>query len=268
METLLQGIPGVMVYIDDILITSATEAEHLKALEEVLKRLASAGLRAKQHKCKFMAPFVEFLGHIIDKDGIRPLPAKVQAVQQAPRPTSITELKSYLWLISYYGKFLPRLSTTLAPLYKLLSKGVDWYWSSVHEDTFMKSKELLTSADLLIHFDPDLPLGLACDASAYGIGAVLAHVMPDGTERPIAYASRTLNPAERNYSQIEKEGLSCVFGIKRFYSYLFGHRFTLITDHKPLLSLLSCQKPTSAQASARIRRWSLYLSMFEYAIKF
>ena len=80
----------------------------------------------------------------------------------------------------------------------------------------MKSKELLTSADLLIHFDTDLPLVQACDASAYGIGAVLAHVMPDGTERSIAYASRTLSPAERNYSQIEKEGLSCVFGIKRF----------------------------------------------------
>ena len=97
METLLQGISGVIVYIDDILITNATEAEHLK---EVLKRLVSAGLRAKQHKCKFMAPFVEFLGHIIDKDGIRPLPAKVRAVQQAPRPTRITELKSYLGLIS------------------------------------------------------------------------------------------------------------------------------------------------------------------------
>ena len=144
-----------------------------------------------------MAPLVEFLGNIIDKDGIRPLPAKVRVVQQAPRPTSITELKSYLGLISYYGKFLPHLhvSTTLAPLYKLLSKGVDWYWSSVQEDAFKKSKELLTSADLLIHIDSDLPLVLACDASAYGIGAVLAHVMPDGTERQIAYASRMLNPA-------------------------------------------------------------------------
>ncbi|XP_064387325.1 uncharacterized protein K02A2.6-like [Halichondria panicea] len=92
--------------------------------------------------------------------------------------------------------------------------------------------------------------------------------MPDGTERPIAYASRTLNSAERNYSQLEKEGLSCVFGVKKFYAYLFGQKFTLITDHKPLLSLLSGQKPTSLQASARIRRWSLALSMYEYELKF
>ena len=92
--------------------------------------------------------------------------------------------------------------------------------------------------------------------------------MPDGSEQPIGYVSRTLNPAERNYSQLEKEGLSCVFGIKRFYSYLFGHPFTLITDHKPLLGLLDGQKPTSPQASARIRRWSLYMSQFEYTMKF
>ena len=92
--------------------------------------------------------------------------------------------------------------------------------------------------------------------------------MPDGSEKPIGYASRTLNSAERNYSQLEKEGLLLVFGIKRFYSYLFEHSFTLITDHKPLLGLLDSQKPTSPQASARIHRWSLYLSMFEYKLKF
>ena len=92
--------------------------------------------------------------------------------------------------------------------------------------------------------------------------------MPDGSEKPIGYVSRTLNSAERNYSQLEKEGLACVFGIKRFYSYLFGHAFTLITDHKPLLSLLGGQKPMSPQASVRIRRWSLYLAMFEYTLQF
>ena len=113
---------------------------------------------------------------------------------------------------------------------------------------------MLTSSNLLIHFDPSLPLTLACDASASGIGAVLAHRLSDGPEKPVGYVSRTLTKAEKNYSQLEKEGLSLVFGVKKFSSYLFGHSFELVTDHKPLLSLLSGQKPTSPQASARIRR--------------
>ena len=268
METLLQGIPCVTVYIDDILITGETESDHLKFLEEVLKRLAKAGLRAKKHKCKFMAPSVTYLGHVIDAKGLHPLPEKVQAIQQAPTPKNVTELKSYLGLLTYYGKFLPNLSSRLAPLHELLRKNTEWKWSHEQDDAFQKSKNLLTSTPLLVHFDPKLPLLLACDASAYGVGAVLAHRMPDGSDQPIGYASRTLNSAERNYSQLEKEGLSCIFGIKRFYCYLFGHPFTLITDHKPLLGLLGGHKPTSPQASARIRRWSLYLSMFEYTLKF
>ena len=127
---------------------------------------------------------------------------------------------------------------------------------------------MLTSDALLVHYDQKLPLTLASDASAYGIGAVLAHRMPDGSERPIGYASRTLNKAERNYSQLEKEGLSLLFGIKKFYAYLFGRPFELVTDHQPLLGLLGETRSTSPQASARIRRWSLYLAMFEYTLKF
>ena len=268
MESLLQGIPRVTVYIDDILITGESEAEHLQSLEEVLRRLQTAGLRVKKHKCQFMMPSVTYLGHVIDAQGLRPLPEKIQAIQQAPTPRNINELKSYLGLLTYYGKFLPNLATLLAPLYQLLGKDVEWVWSSAQEKAFGESKKLLTSSPLLVHFNPQLPLLLACDASAYGIGAVLAHRLPDGSEKPIGYASRTLNSAERNYSQLEKEGLSCVFGIKRFYAYLFGHPFTLITDHKPLLGLLGEHKPTSPHASARVRRWSLYLSMFEYTLTF
>ena len=143
-----------------------------------------------------------------------------------------------------------------------------WEWTPARDKAFNESKRLLSSESLLVHFDSTVPLTLACDASAYGIGAVLAHRFPDGSERPIGYASRTLNEAERNYSQLEKEGLSLVFGIKKFYAYLFGKPFELVTDHQPLLGLLKEGRPTSPQASARIRRWSLYLSMFEYTLKF
>ena len=204
----------------------------------------------------------------MDSESIHPLPEKIKAVQDAPQPLNVHELKSYLGLLTYYSKFIPNMSSTLAPLYRLLRKDVKWHWSAEEEATFKRSKELLTSSPLLTHFDPSLPLVLACDASAVGIGAVLSHRLPDGSEHPIGYASRSLSKAERNYSQLEKEGLSCIFGIKRFHQYIFGHHFLLLTDHKPLLALFNEHRSTSAQASARIRRWSLELSAYEYTLEF
>ena len=191
------------------------------------------------------------------------MPDKVHAIVDAPDPQNVQELKSYLGLLSYYGKFLSNLSSVLAPLYRLLRKDYGWRWSAVERAAFKSSKELLTSSKLLVHYDPSLDLVLACDASAYGVGAVLAHRLPDGTEQPIGYASCCLSPSEQNYSQLEKEGLSCVFGVKMFHAYLFGRSFELVTDHKPLLALLSEYRGTSPQASAHIRRWSLLLSMYE-----
>lgn len=140
-----------------------------------------------------------------------------------------------------------------------------WRWSEKEQKAF---EVLLTPDTLLVHFNPDLPLTLMCDASSYGIGAVLAHHMLDGSEQPIGYASRSLSKAERNYSQIEREALALVFGVKKFHSYVFGHHFELVTDHKPLLALLHQHKATSAQASVRIRKWSLQLLAYEYSISF
>ena len=268
MEGLLHGVPNVVVYLDDILITGKDEAEHMSVLSQVLDRLDQAGLRAQLSKCKFMAESVVFLGHRIDEQGIHPVREKVRAIQEAPMPRNVSELKSYLGLLTYYSKFLPNMADVLAPLYTLLRKDVEWRWSEVEQHAFENSKKSLTTQTLLVHFNPNFPLILMCDASSYGIGAVLAHHMPDGTERPIGYASRSLSKAEQNYSQIEREALALVFGVRKFHSYLFGHHFELVTDHKPLLALLHQYKPTSAQVSARIRRWSLILSAYEYSITF
>ena len=134
-------------------------------------------------------------------------------------------------LLTYYGKFLPNLATTLAPLYKLLKAFACWHWSLEQDEAFEASKKLLTSSPLFMHLDPHKTLVLSCYASAYGIGAVLAHQFSDGSKQPIGFVSCTLSQAERNYSQIEREGLAYVFGIKKFHSYLFEHSFTLITDH-------------------------------------
>ena len=268
MENVLQGIQNVIVYLDDILLSSATKSDHLKLIDQVLDRLEKAGLRARKGKCQFFVPSVTYLGHKIDAEGLHPLPDKIKAIQDAPSPTNVQELKAYLGLLTYYSRFLPNMSTVLSPLYQLLQKDVKWRWTSDENNAFLASKDLLTSSSLLVYFNPKLKLMLACDASAYGIGAVLAHKYPDGSERPIGYASHSLTKAEKNYSQIEKEGLACIFGVNKFRSYLLGHSFELITDHKPLITLFHQHKPTSSQASARIRRWSLQLATYEHTITF
>ena len=151
--------------------------------------MEQAGLHLKKSKCVFMADSVTYLGHRIDADGLHPVPKKLEAVQRAPKPCNVSELKSYLGLLTYYGKFLPNLATNLAPLYKLLKASPQWHWSSEQDKVFEASKKLLTSSQLLVHFDPHKKLVLSCDASAYGIGAVLAHQFSDGSEQPIGFVS-------------------------------------------------------------------------------
>lgn len=121
---------------------------------------------------------------------------------------------------------------------------------------------------MLVHYDSSHPIKLACDASAYGLGAVISHVFENGEERPIAYASRTLTTAERNYSQIEKEALSLIFGVKRFHTYLFGRTFTLVTDNKPVSAILNPTKSLPAIAAARMQRWAVFLSAYQYKLEF
>ena len=268
METLLQGVQHVCVYLDDILITGCSQQEHLKNLEEVLQRLEEAGMRLKQEKCTFLMPEVEYLGHKISPEGLQPTESKVRAVADAPEPKKVTELRSFLGLVNYYGKFLPNLASTAAPLYNLLKKNARWTWGKTQKAAFKGVKELLHSSDMLVHFDPEEQLILACDASPYGLGAALSHRMQDGSERPIAFASRTLAPAEKKYSQLDKEALSIIFGVKRFHQYLYGRQFIIHSDHKPLMYIFDESKAVPLMASARIQRWALTLSAYTYTIQY
>ena len=268
MEGILRGIPHVSVYIDDILVTGETDEEHLRNLDEVFTRLENENLRLKREKCAFMLPKIDYLGRIISADGLQPSPSKIKAIQDAPAPRNVSQLRSFLGMVNYYGKFLHQLSTLLAPLYQLLQQKSRWHWGKEQQDAFTHVKQQLTSSQLLVHFDPQEKLLLSCDASPYGIGAVLSHVMEDGSEKPIAYASRTLAPAEKKYAQIEKEGLAIIFGVKKFHQYLYGRHFTIYSDHRPLEHLFSENKSIPTLASARIQRWALTLCAYDYSISY
>lgn len=267
-EGLLRGPANVYVRIDDILVAGKTRDEHLTTLRTVLQRLKEAGAKLKKKKCVFMATEVIYLGLKIDQTGIQPVPEKVKAIQEMPQPTDVKQLQAYLGMVNYYSRFLPQLSTVLAPLYALLQKGVKWCWEDQHERAWTDSKRLLQSPHLLVHFDSTKHIILSCDASNYGVGAVISHRMEDGSERPVAFASRTMNSAEKNYSQVEKEALAIIFGIKKFHQYLYGQKFEIITDHKPLLGLFSENKQIPAMAAPRIQRWAITLAAYEYQLKF
>lgn len=200
MEVLLQGLDGVSVYLDDILVAGRTFDEHLHRLSEVLERLQKAGMHLNKQKCFFLRSSVEYLGHVVDEEGIHPTEENVRAIKEAPAPTNVTQLRSFLGLINYYNKFLPNLAATLTPLYTLLNKCKRWVWTDQQQAAFQLAKDALQSNSLFTHYDPSKPLLLACDASDYGIGAVLSHIVDDGKEKPIAFVSRTLSSAETHYS--------------------------------------------------------------------
>ena len=262
MDIILQGLPKVLCYIDDILVTGKDDDDHYANLENVLKRLKDYGLKLKTEKCAFLRESIEYLGHKIDSKGVHATTEKLKG--DAPRPINLQQLRSFLGLIHYYGKFIPNLATLLHPLNELLHKGTRWDWSNKCEQSFKAAKEALLSTSVLAHYDPSLPLKLAGDASPYGIGAVISHTMPDGSERPIAFASRTLSNSERNYAQIEREALSLIFGVKRFHSYLYGRT----TDHKPLTAILGPKQGIPPLAAARLQRWAILLSAYTYDIEF
>ena len=266
-ESVLRGIPCTLVRADDILVSGHSDEEHLANVEKVLARLADAGLKAKRRKCRMMEPEVIYMGYVVNAHGHRPDPERVSAVLNAPAPKNVAELQSYLGMLNYYGQFIPSLATTLEPLHRLLRREARWEWKSEQEEAFMTTKGKLCGDPVLTHFCPTKPIQLACDASPFGVGAVLSQTLSDGSERPVAYASRTLTQAERNYSQFEREALAIVFGVRKFHNYLSGMQFTILTEHKPLLGIFGPEKAIPNMASSRMIRWTLILQGYSYDLR-
>ena len=266
MDRILQGIPRTECLLDDVITTGESDAEHLENLETVLKRLADSGLRVNPEKCKFFQESIEYCGHIVSKEGLHKTDAKIAAISDAPEPTNQTQLRSFLGRVNYYHRFLEDSSTTMYPLNQLLKKNQRWAWTAECRHAFDQVKEQIASERVLMHFDPKLPVRVATDASPYGMGAVLSHQLPDGSERPVAFASRALSSTEQKYAQIDKEALAIVWGVKKFHTYLFGRHFTLLTDHEPLTSIFSPHAGLPKMTTARLQRYAMFLASMDYTI--
>ncbi len=268
MDQVTAGLEGIGVYLDDIIVTGRSDKEHLANLSALLDRLESYGLRVKRSKCSFMADSIEYLGQIVDKNGKKPNPKGIEAIREMPSPKNVKELRSYLGMVRYYDQYINGLSSLVRPLNELLKQDRKWQWTAREEDVVQKIKKKLTEPEQLAHYDPSLPLTLATDASPDGVGAVIFHTYPDGSQKPIEFASKSLSPAERNYAQIEKEALSIVYGVKKFHLYLFGRKFTLLTDHKPLLAIFGPKKGIPQMAASRLLRWAIILSAYAYDLQY
>ncbi|XP_055613053.1 uncharacterized protein K02A2.6-like [Uranotaenia lowii] len=267
-EEVLNGIEGVTVFIDDIRVTGPNDEMHLRRLEEVFRRLSEYNMRVNLEKCQFFANRIEYCGYMIDRDGIHKVQKKIDAVQNMPVPQNKDQVRSFVGLVNYYGRFFPHLSTTIYPLNCLLRNDVHFQWTKKCEEAFRKVKEEMQSDRFLVHYNPGLPLVLATDASPYGVGAVLSHIFPDGTERPIQYASQTLNETQRRYKQVDREAYAIVFGIRKFYQYLYGSKFVLITDNQPLKQIFSETKGLPTMSALRMQHYATFLQSFNYSIKF
>ncbi|KAJ3639202.1 hypothetical protein Zmor_004072 [Zophobas morio] len=261
MEQLAEDLHGVEIYVDDFLVHGKTLEEHNRNLLELLKRLENSGITVNKGKCKIAQKKLEFMGHEISEEGVRPLRSRIETIKNFRAPKTKTELSSFLGLVGFCSKFIPEYSALTAPLRKLIRKDVQFQWRKEQSKAFERLKGELMKSKTLGFFDPRCKSTIIADASPYGIGAVLVQ-MQNGGEKIIEYASRALTDADKKYSQTEKEALSLVWACERFHLYVYGAEFDIITDHKPLEFIFS---PRS-KPCARVERWVMRLMGYNFNV--
>ena len=208
-------------------------------------------LKLNLDKCHIRKAGVSYIGHCLTKEGLKPDPEKIRAVQEMQRPQNLKELRTFLGFMQYLAKFMPNMANVSAPLRQLLEKNIEWHWDKEQEESFNTLKSMASCTPVLGYYDHEKSITLSVDASSKGLGAV---ILQEG--KPIAYASRALTPTQERYAQIEKETLAIVYGAQKFHQYIFGKSVEVQSDHKPLEHIFS--KPLH-QAPLRIQKMLMSL---------
>ena len=262
MNVVLSGLTGLkcFIYLDDVVIYANSLKDHNERLIEIFQRLREHNLKLKPSKCDFLRKECLYLGHIITSNGIKPDPSKIECVANFPIPKNQKHVKSFLGLVGYYRKFIKNFAKVSKPLTKLLQKDTVFKWDNTCDNSFQTLKHSIISPPVLQYPDFTKPFIITTDASNFAIGAILSQGEIN-KDRPIAFASRTLNKAEQNYSTTEKELAAIVWAVKHFRPYVFGTKFKIVTDHKPLQYVFNIKDPGS-----RLTRFRLKLEEYNYEI--
>jgi len=262
MNKILEGLKGAVCQMDDVLVFGSKQAEHDQRLIATLERIKAAGVTLNRDKCKFSVSVVNFLGHAVNKEGIKADPEKTSAVVEMKPPQNISELRRFMGMANQLGKFSCNLADITHPLRGSLSSKTAWLWGPEQESAFTQVKEELAKPTVLALYHPGCETNISADASSYGLGAVLLQHIDNIWK--IAYASRALSETEKRYARIEKEALAATWACKKFTDYILGCKFTIESDHKPLIPLLNTKHLDSLPP--RILRFRLCLEKFDYTI--
>ena len=266
MSETLSGLPGCEIIIDDILIHGRTQEEHDERLSQVLRRIENSGLKLNQDKCRFNKFKGAFFGHTISAEGIRPDPEKVTAITKLEAPKNVTELKRIRGMINYLGRFTKDLSIAMKPMTDLLKKHVQWNWTDHKKKASETVKKIISNLPSLSFYNTERPTVVSVDSSSYGLGSVLQQQDKNDDLQPIAFASRSLTSSEQKYSQIENELLASVWACQKFEKYLMGlNTFELLTDHKPLVPLLTTKDLD--RAPPRCQRLLMRMARFNALVR-
>ena len=269
MELLMKGLQWktLILYLDDIIVLGSTFEEHLERLNEVLSRLGQAGLKLKPSKCNLVKSEVCYLGHVVSAKGIKPDPDKIDRIHQWPTPKTVSDVRSFIGLCSYYRRFIRGFSSIASPLTRLMEKSRTFEWDSECQSAFDELKLAITSDNCMAYPNDEGMFILDTDASATGVGAVLSQLQWDESaqcelERPVAFASRSLTKTQRRYCTTRRELLAVVSFVCHFRHFLFGRKFLIRTDHSSLRWIMSFREPTDQMA-----RWIERLSQFDFVIE-